>query len=77
MLVVFARGVLVYCWVWGDRSPRTNLALTALYVASWGLVFLPRPSSTAFAIAQALFAIVVGGMMFGVDWIMQDAHHWH
>jgi hypothetical protein len=76
MLIVFALGVLVCCWVWGDTSTRTNLGLTALYVASWGLIFLPPPYHTSFSIAQALFAIVVSGTTFGVDWIMQDAHHW-
>ncbi len=75
MLIVFAVGTLVCCWVWGDQSLRAKGATTALYVASWGLLLAPSPYHLSFALAQALFAIVVGGMTFGVDWIMRDSWH--
>ena len=76
MLIVFALGSLVCCWVWGDTSLCTNLALTAAYATSWCLLFAPPPYSLAFPLVQALFAIVVGGMTFGVGWLMRDAYHW-
>jgi hypothetical protein len=76
MLIVFAVGSLVCCWVWGDTSLRTNAILTAVYVGSWGLLCLPQPFNiSSVALAQALFAIVIGMMTFGVDWIMR--HAWH
>ena len=75
LIVVFALGSLVCCWVWGDTSIRTNLALTA-YAATWAMLLIPPPYNLAFVIAQAVFAIVAGGLAFGLDWIMRDAYHW-
>jgi hypothetical protein len=74
-LTVFALGGLVCCWVWGDASGRTKGALTAVYVATWGLLLIPYHSLYLFPIAQCLFAVVVWGMTFGVDWLMRNAWH--
>lgn len=76
MLMVFALGSLLCCWVWSDVSTRAKGITSALYVASWGLALAPQPYNLSFPIAQALFAIIVGGMTFGVNWIMRGAYHW-
>jgi hypothetical protein len=73
LLAVFALGSLVCCWMWGDVSLRTKDLLTVPCVASWGSLFIPSHSGYLFPLAQCLFAIVVGGMTFEMDWLMRDA----
>jgi hypothetical protein len=75
-LVVFALAGLVCYWIWGDASGRTKGVLTALYAASWGLLFIPYHGGYLFPLAQCAFAIAFGGMTFGIDWLMQRAWHW-
>ena len=75
LLVVFAAGGLLCFWIWGDASARTKWILTTLYFASWGVLFLPPPNRSALAIVQSGFAILFGGMTFGIDWLMRDAWH--
>jgi hypothetical protein len=70
LLIVFALGSLVCCWVWGDLGTRAKFALSALYVASWGLLFIPFHSLYLFPLAQCAFAVVVGGMTSGIGWLM-------
>jgi hypothetical protein len=75
LLIVFAFGSLVCCWIWGDVSTRTKCALSMLYIPSWGLLFIPFHAVYLFPLTQCVFAILVGGMTFGVDWIMRNAWH--
>jgi hypothetical protein len=74
-LVVFAVGGLICCWVWGNLSARALCCLSALYGASWGLLFVPVHGRYLFPVAQCVFAIAFGGLAFGVDWLMRDAWH--
>ena len=75
LLIVFAVGGLVGCWVWGDATARTKGVLTALYLASWGLLLVPVYGSSLFPVAQCAFAIMFCAMAFGIDWLMRDAWH--
>jgi len=70
-LIVFALGSLVCCSVWGDVSTRAKCILWVLYVASWGLLLIPFHSRYLFPLSQCAFAIGVGGMTFGIDWLMR------
>jgi hypothetical protein len=76
LVMVFALGGLISCWIWGDTSVRANLVLTAIYASTWAILLAPPPYNSTFVLAQALFAIVACGLAFGIDWIMRDAHHW-
>jgi hypothetical protein len=75
LLIIFALGTLICAWIWGDTSFRTNCILTAIFAASWGSLWIPEYGRIVFPLSQAIFAIVVGAMTFGIDWIMRDAWH--
>ena len=75
LLMVFAAGSLVCCWIWGDVSNRTKWIFSAIYVVTWSMVFLPPPYNSYFALAQCGFVILVAGVTFGIDWLMRDAWH--
>jgi hypothetical protein len=76
LVMVFALGGLISCWIWADMSARANLALTVTYAATWAILLAPPPYDSGFVLAQALFAIVACGLAFGIDWIMRDGYHW-
>lgn len=75
ILIVFAGGSLVCCWIWGDLGINTKCLLTAIYAAIWGTLWVPSLGIYLFPAGQCLFAIVVGGMTFGVDWLTRDGWH--
>lgn len=72
LLIIFAFGVLVSCWIWADVMIRTKCIFTVLYLATWGLAYIPFHSLYLFPLSQAAFAIIVGGVTFGIDWLMKD-----
>jgi hypothetical protein len=74
-LNVFALGGLVCCWIWSDVSTTIKCVLSVLYAASWGLLFCPEPFRYIFPLSQAGFAILFGGITFGIDWLMRDGWH--
>jgi hypothetical protein len=67
--LIFNVVTLVACWIWGDWSNRTKCLLTALYLGTWPLLWIPFHAVYLFPIAQCAFAIVVGGMTFGLNWL--------
>lgn len=70
-LIVIAAGCLVCCWIWGDLRIATKCILTVLYAATWGLAYIPFHGLYLFPLSQAALAIVLGGMTFGIDWLMK------
>jgi hypothetical protein len=61
--------VLVICLWWvGDVEFRTKLALTALYVASFGLAFV-HSHPYAFMIGQCMLVAVIGVATFGIEFL--------
>jgi hypothetical protein len=61
--------VLLGCnWIVGDQKTITKILLTAVYLLSWLLLYV---GFWAVSAAQAIFAIVVGTMTFGIDWMMK------
>jgi hypothetical protein len=76
LLIVFGLGSVVCCWFWSDFSTLVKVIISILYAVFWGLLFIPAPFNViSFTLAQCAFAIVVGGMTFGIDWLMRDAWH--
>jgi hypothetical protein len=69
-LLGFVLCCVVACWWVGDLSLSTKAGFSALYLASWGLFFLPD-HRYLFILAQCLLAIIIGGATFGFDWLMQ------
>lgn len=76
VLIVFALSSLVCCWVWSDVTVRTKCVFSGLYFASWLLLLIPFHALYLFPLAQFTLAFVIGGVTFGIDWLMRDAHHW-
>jgi hypothetical protein len=61
--------VLVIClWVVADVEFRYKLLLTALYLATFGLLFLPE-KSYLFVVGQCVMAAVNGVASFGMDFL--------
>jgi hypothetical protein len=63
--------VLIACWWVGDVSLLTKIIATLVYLASFGLLFIPN-YGFLFTVAQCVFIIVVGGMTFGLDWLTRN-----
>jgi len=60
--------VMLGCnWYIGEQSTRLKAILILVYLLTWSLVFV---GFWAVSAAQAIFAIVVGMMTFGIDWMM-------
>jgi hypothetical protein len=74
LLIAFAIGTLVSCWIWSDARVTTKCLITLLYVASWGALYIPFHSLYLFPLLQCGFILIVGGMTFGVDWLTH--RHW-
>ena len=55
-------------WILGDQSTITKIIVTAVYLLSWLLLYI---GWWAVSPAHAIFAIVVGTMTFGIDWMMK------
>ncbi len=68
-VLVLAFGLLVCNWWVGEQEVRTKLIVTGVYVATWLLILV---GLLAVIGAQAIFAIVVGAMTFGFDWLMKQ-----
>ena len=69
-LLLFA--LLVGCWIWGDQKLVTKLIFTVLALAPFGLCFIPSEKIAWPALvmsAQAILAIIIGGSMFGMEWL--------
>jgi hypothetical protein len=61
--------VLVGCmWIVGDMEFRTKAILTLLYLASFGLMFVPE-RSYLFLVSQCILAAVIGFKTFGADFL--------
>jgi hypothetical protein len=62
--------VLLGCnWIIGDQSTLTKIVLTAVYLLGWLLLYV---GFWAVSAAHAAFAVVVGTMTFGIDWMMRQ-----
>jgi hypothetical protein len=67
--VVCATVCLAFCWYIGEVSTRTKVILTALYLASWALLLVPR-YDFLFYVAQIVLFAVIGVATFGLDWLI-------
>jgi hypothetical protein len=63
--------VVIACWWVGDLRWTTKIAYTVLYLASFGLLFLPKYGAL-FIVAQCVLIAVIGAATFGLDWLMRD-----
>jgi hypothetical protein len=61
-VAILALVLVVATWLYGDQEGRTKLGITAVYLATWGLLFV-GPWAVLFA--QCIFCIVVGYWTFG------------
>jgi hypothetical protein len=75
-MVLFVAGCLACYLIWGDGSIRAKSVLVAHFLGSCGLLLLPAQWRYLFAVAQIAMLIVIGGMAFGIDWLMKDRRHW-
>jgi len=62
IVIILAFVLLAACWWMGDLEFRTKIILTAIYAASWLLIFVNPWLHIA---AQALTALVLWWMTFG------------
>lgn len=61
--------VLVVClWIVGDVDFRLKAILTALYVGSFGLIFVTA-YPFAFMVGQCILVAVIGVATFGVEFL--------
>ncbi len=67
ILPVLCAVLLAVCWLWGDVSPFTKAALSAIFLLSFALLFTKAPQ--LFIAAQALLAFGVGFATFFTYWI--------
>jgi hypothetical protein len=67
-IVFFSLAVLIGCWWVGDVQLSTKIVFTLLYLASFGLVFVPN-YAYLFIVAQCVLIAVIGGASFGLDWL--------
>jgi hypothetical protein len=63
--------VLIACWWIGDVGLTTKIILTAIYLASFGLLFIPN-WSFLFIVVQCIFILIVGAMTFGTSWLKRN-----
>src|SRR5262245_65369124 len=61
-VTILALVLVVATWLYGDQEGRTKLGITAVYLATWGLLFV---GSWAVLFAQCIFCIIVGYWTFG------------
>jgi hypothetical protein len=69
-------GSLACYLIWGDGSPRAKGILAAVFLASSGLLFVPDRCDYLFPVAQIALMAVIGGMAFGIDWLMKFKGRW-
>ena len=60
--------MLVFNWIIGEQETSTKIIITFVYVLTWMLLFIG--GFWAVSLVQVVFAIVVGIMTFGIDWMM-------
>jgi hypothetical protein len=68
---IFGLVVLIFCWANGDVQLTTKIVFTLLYLASFGLIFIPN-MSYLFIVAQCGFIAMVGATTFGLDWLSRN-----
>jgi hypothetical protein len=61
-VAILALVLVVATWLYGDQEGRTKLVITAVYLATWGLLFVD-PLAVLFT--QCIFCMVVGYWTFG------------
>jgi hypothetical protein len=69
-VVIFSLVLLAACWAVGEQSLRTKLIFSLLFLASFGLCFLPD-LPFLFIVAHCLLIAIVGGTTFGPGWLMR------
>jgi hypothetical protein len=69
-VMIMAAFMLGACWYLDEASLRTRIIYTVLYMASWGLFFLPGGYGFVFYLAQIVLILVIGIHTFGIDWFM-------
>jgi hypothetical protein len=67
ILPVIAAVLLIVCWLWGDVGLVVKVILTAVFLASFGLLFTRAPQ--LFIAAQALLCFANGFATFFTYWI--------
>jgi cell division protein FtsX len=70
-IMIFGLAVLIACWWVGDLNVLTKIVFTLLYLASFGLLFIPN-YSFLFIVAQCALVAVIGTATFGLDWLRKD-----
>jgi hypothetical protein len=68
-VTVFALVLLGACWYMGEVSLLTRILFTLIYLASWGLLFLPEYAGAAFIVAQCVLIVVFGVATFGIGFL--------
>jgi len=70
-MVVFTLVVLAFFWWSANHNVTLKLVASALVLASFGLLLLPREHFYLFFIAQLMLIIAMGVSTFGIDWLNQ------
>ena len=67
-VLALALCLLLFNWQIGEQETKTKVILTVVYLLTWALIFIGWWAVTA---TQAILAIVLGIMTFGLDWMMR------
>jgi hypothetical protein len=67
IMPVISGVLLVVCWLWGDVGLVVKVILSAVFLASFGLLFTKVPQ--LFIAAQVLLCIATGFATFFTYWI--------
>ena len=68
-VLALALALLLCNWWIGEQETKTKVIVTGVYLLTWALVFVGFWAVTG---AQAILAIVLGMMTFGIDWMMRQ-----
>jgi hypothetical protein len=70
-ILILGLVLLIACWWVGDVEFATKIFFTLLYLASFGLLFIPG-YGFLFTVAQCLLIAVLGWATFGPDWLRRN-----
>ena len=75
-LLVIALGAVICCWIWSDARLPAKCTITALYLATWGFVFIPFHGLYLFPLGQCIVGTVAVVMTVGFEWLTHSNWRW-